>query len=817
MRAGLLTVPHVPVWKTVNVWILPLLLLFGLWLLLALFQGGFLPRRWLLPAVGTSFFAVIIAGLAAYPRRPRQGAFALVIMFFLYSLWVACSAIWAPSLFLAWEEINRTFFYLVFFVLAVLFLTDKGARRACRYVLVAASLALLGFVVWRLQTATNLPLLFTGNRFSYPATYPNNAAAMFLMVFWPLLWIAADPREWILLRSLALGAASSLIGLAVMTQSRGAFWAFAITLVAWFACSPVRLRTLVFLMVPAVLLVWSFPDFNRYWTEGPEALGAWPVVYHSLLAFFVAALLGMVLSLLEKWVHVSNRMKMLFGGIVVAAVVAAAVYGTVQVSRDFGSPGQWVRDSWTRLMAEQTVTLPVADAPPETPTIPESRFGTLSASGRWDIWRVGWNEFKSAPIIGVGANNFVYSHSRYRNSERANVRQPHSLQIRVLSETGVVGGLLFFGFLFLGLLISVWPRMASSWRRARDTWLLRARPPRESCRWGTDSAAHAWPFSLAFGVLYWFVHGSVEWLWHMPGVTLLPLLFLALAVSIVDARALVLWPRLPVLRLRLPDSDTTVDAAVENPAPTTPVSELGFQTYRRSDKHLDRRLEQAHRRRSGSGVTAPLQPRGPLSTAFRAALIAVAAVALLSALFPFLSLRFQQSAARNLAHDPAVSIANTAVAAFLNPVDPEPLTIRAEAYAQAARSLQDSIADDSKSAAFDNLCLAHWAAEQAVVRNPADWSLYYLAGRRALDLAAFVDSAGPLAQAFPPGSAAGSLANTVALQDECGRLRSHSVDRLVATAHLLFALALERNPLHPEVAEAFRNTADRTLWEEASN
>jgi hypothetical protein len=811
-----------------NVWLLPLGLLFGLWLVLAFSQGGFLPRQWLLPAVATSFFALVTAVFAAYPRRPRQGALALIFFFFLYLIWVASSLIWAPSAHLAWEEVNRTLLYFLVFVLALLFLTDRGTRRICRYILVAAALALIALVVWRLQTTSDLQLLFTGKRFTYPATYPNNTAALFLMLFWPLICISADVREWVLLRGLALGAASALLGLAAMTQSRGALWAFAITMVLWFVCSPLRLRTLAFMMVPAVLMLWSFPDLNRYWVEGPEAVGAWPAVYHTLLTFVVAGVLGVVLGLLERWVHVSGRMKLLFGGIVLAALLSTAVYGAIQVSRDHGSLAQWARESWARLTAEQTVTLSGGASSNGGTTQVESRFATLSASGRWDIWRVGWEEFLKNPITGVGANNYEVSYLKYRRSQTAMPRQPHSLQIRVLSETGAVGAFFFFGFLALGLSLSVWPRAASAWRRARDTWLFPARRPPKPCRWGTDSSAHAWPFSLAFGVLYWVIHGSVEWLWHMPGVTLPALLLLALAVSIVDARAIVLWPWPWAPRGTTPVEDPAApDPLTQDPVeygwatapevesrPGRPL-EPEFLSSRRSERHTARRDKRARRQQWILGGQASLNPPGRLSVAFRAALVAVALLTLLSTFFPWLALRFQHTAARNLGHDQAVSIANTAVAAALNPADPEPLALRSEVYAQAARSLEGSPADDAPAATFDNLCLAFVASLRAMERDAADWSLYYMAGRRALDLAAFSATAGARARALPPGSATGSLADDAALQEECQRLRRYSVDRLVAEAHALFSLGLRRNPLHPALARAVETTASRTEWEQS--
>ena len=140
-----------------------------------------------------------------------------------------------------------------------------------RYLLMAAAFVLLAVCVWQLWSTDNIAGLFIENRFSYPVSYPNNAAALFLVAFWPLMWLAAGPEERAPVRGVALGLATGLLGLAIMTQSRGAIWSLAITLVLTFIVSPARLRTLFYLMVPALLMVYEFPNLNRYWLEGPEA------------------------------------------------------------------------------------------------------------------------------------------------------------------------------------------------------------------------------------------------------------------------------------------------------------------------------------------------------------------------------------------------------------------------------------------------------------------------------------------------------------------------------------------------------------------
>ena len=259
--------------RTSLIWSGPLVVLFGLWLWLALGSGGYLPRQWLPPFLTLGLFGLVVGSLVAYPRRPRQLSLAVLGLLGAYSAWVAASAMWAASTSRVWLEAGRTFGFLLVFALALVFLTDPHARRAFRYVLMAGVAGLLAVVLVRLWSTTDIAGLFIENRLSYPVSYPNNAAALFLIAFWPLMWLASGPEERAPVRGVSLGLATGLLSLAIMTQSRGAVWSLAISLVIMFIVSPARIRALFYLLVPALLMMYEFPNLNRYWTESPQSLG----------------------------------------------------------------------------------------------------------------------------------------------------------------------------------------------------------------------------------------------------------------------------------------------------------------------------------------------------------------------------------------------------------------------------------------------------------------------------------------------------------------------------------------------------------------
>lgn len=801
-----------------GVWAVPLGLLTGLWLWVAFSSGGFQARDWLLPGAALALFAATAALLAAYPRRPCSLSLVVLGLFAGYAVWVGVSAAWAASVTNAWDETARTLFYLLVFGVAATYLTDRDARRIVPHLLLAGAAVLVAAAVVALRTAGDdtLALLFTGNRFSYPASYPNNAAALYLVGFWPVLWAAADPQGRAPVRGLALGTAAGLVCLATLTQSRGAAWALAITIVVMLLFSPARLRTLFYLLVPAALLVWAFPGLNSYWSQGPAAVGGGRAARIVLEAVAVAGGTGVVLALLERWIVVTPRMRMAFGIVAVLLAVGGSAWGLVVFDRHVGDTRAWLRESWQRFTSDQETTLPGLENPAGS-SAGGSRFAILSLSGRGDIWRVAWNDFRGAPVRGVGAGNFVFTYDRWRHWETAKVRQPHSIELRVLAETGAVGGVLFFGSVLIGLGGILWPRASSAYQRWRSRQLGRpvessqhdsARGSESAAaaatvpRWGTHPRLYAGNVTRALAVIYWLVHGSVDWLWHMPGVTIPALLILALGTAEADARAGRLRPR-PADRPRAGRGSRLFAALggtrrrdeAARPAggesAGTPAArsasreEAPFSTYRRADRYEGRRKRRDRRER----LAAALHPPGPLSRWFRRAAAVVAFTALAGTSLPYLSLRYQDLALRNIGSDSQTALANAATAARLQPYDPGPLLVKTLIH---ERDALQAFAADQPAAGLNALAEALAAAEAALARDPAAWALHYEAGRVAAELAArkrSAQQAGGLPTLTEPGASVQPYA-------------SLSAEQLKEVAQRHFAAAAQRNPLSTEVRAA---------------
>ncbi len=132
-------------------------------------------------------------------------------------------------------------------------------------------------------------------------------------------------------------------------------------------------------------------------------------------------------------------------------------------------------------------------------------------SGRYDYWRVSVDALRADPAGGLGQDNFAdYYVVRGRTGEEPSA--PHSLEMSLLAETGLIGFGLFLVFLVAAL--------ASA---------LRARRKRSDLA-GAVAGAALLPLAV------WLVYGSVDWFWEMPGLSAPALAFLGLAGALARTR-----------------------------------------------------------------------------------------------------------------------------------------------------------------------------------------------------------------------------------------------------------------------------------------
>jgi hypothetical protein len=338
--------------------------------------------------------------------------------------------------------------------------------------------------------------LFLAGRLDEPIGYRNAVAALFAFAFWPLIGIAAERGRKPPLRAVAIAAAVLALGLAFLTQSRGVLIGLCIGGVVSFAIGPDRLRRAWLALAAAGGIAISSGSLlvpYHAFQDGQIVVSS-SQVEDAAEALTIVCLVFLLLGLLGALVDNGLRARL---GVAVRQVAEAglavvAVIGVIAALVAIGNPFSYADDKW-----DEFTNLEGGSAADSTRLV--------SVGGqRYDLWRVALSEFDSHPLIGVGESNYQFDYYRERRTDR-NLSDPHSLPFALLSEKGIVGALLFAGFLGgIGVAIA---------RSARSC------PPAERRIVAGLAAAGAAVIGQT----------TTDWIWLIPTLMGLGLLALALA------------------------------------------------------------------------------------------------------------------------------------------------------------------------------------------------------------------------------------------------------------------------------------------------
>jgi hypothetical protein len=456
-------------------------------------DGAFALRDWGPLAV---FCLVALAAARVFPvSRP---ALAMAGAAWAYALWSVLSVTWAqvPGDAIVGGARNALYAALVSLPL----LTVPTRRWAVRLGLgLTAGLGVL--VIGTLVALHADPARhFLAGRLDDPVGYRNGTAALFALAFWPLLCVAARRASHVLLRASCFALAVGALGLAFLTQSRGVLIGFAGGGLVAVALGPDRLRRVwLALLVVAGLAVESHPllaPFDAFLATNATSPAAVDRATSALTALAaVGFAIALALALLDGGLRVSpsaaRTMRRLAGGLLVVVTLAAVVIGVGRA----GNPVTLLRDKVAEFKQLD------APAPGET------RLGSTGGQ-RYDLWRIALDEFRSAPLTGVGEGSYEPGYYAERRTDR-NLDTPHSLVMQLLAETGLIG----FG-LVAAMLGAAALALARGWRAATP-----------------DERRTASALAAASAVM--LTQSAVDWLWLIPGLIGLALLSLGLAVAIV--------------------------------------------------------------------------------------------------------------------------------------------------------------------------------------------------------------------------------------------------------------------------------------------
>jgi hypothetical protein len=476
----------------------------ALFIVWATSQAGYPLTHW---APGALIVLVLLAiALGAVPLRfaeiPHLVKLALACLG-AYTALSYISIVWASAPGAAWEGANRTLLYLMVFALFALWRARGENAALLLGAWTLAMIALAVYVALRLDTATGKSLvsLFSAERLDYPVGYPNATAAQWLMAFWPALLLARGEHLPWTLRGLLAGGAVLLADVALLSQSRGSLYATAVTIVLVFALVPQRLRTFATAVPVAFGVGATAPLVLRVGDRLGNGQSPAAAVHSAVAAMFLAALLvGIVVALVAAFESRSVSPALVTGmrRAVTAAAVATLVLALAGGLIAAGNPITRVRHNWESFEGGYSTTA-------------GNRLLSGLGSNRYDFYRVALDEFGGHPILGIGIDNFQQQYLLHGRSNET-PRYPHSVELRTLSQTGLLGGLL--------AVVGLGAALAAGWSAMRRA----------------DALGQAAAAAALSGFAYWVVHGSVDWFWEFAGLGAPAFALLGIACALAPAR-----------------------------------------------------------------------------------------------------------------------------------------------------------------------------------------------------------------------------------------------------------------------------------------
>jgi O-Antigen ligase len=485
-------------------------------------HAGYFPDTWYPAGIAAGALLAVVAIARPDAAVPRGGRLAIALL----AGWTALSGLsmlWVDSPAAGWQATDKL---LAILSVAVLISLAPWRPRSA-LVLVGAwagSVALIaGVDMWSFAGEARPYEWLLEGRYNGPIEYANGTAVVAAMAFWPAVILSARPATPWPARLLLLPASVVLLAWALLPSSRATVGVFVVIAPVALAMCRHRWRLLARLAIAAAAIAPAARPLSHIYTAAREEQPLRPFVDSMAEGVLVAVLVALVASAVLLAVEHRVRPSPAFvasagraGRIAIVAGLVCAVAAGIALQGRISDEVDKRWDAFHSLEEENTQT--------------GARLGQITSDKRSDYWRVAIDTFEDQPLAGIGAGGFE---RRYTAEKRfaKHSRYAHSIWLRALGDTGILGFLLLAGGVLALLLAVVRRRIAG----AGDPELLAA-----------TLAASA----------FFFLQASVDWLEEVPVLTAvalaLPLVALAATARREPPRQAGSWAqRLPLAALGL--------------------------------------------------------------------------------------------------------------------------------------------------------------------------------------------------------------------------------------------------------------------------
>jgi O-antigen ligase/polysaccharide polymerase Wzy-like membrane protein len=367
--------------------------------------------------------ALLVAG-----RRPPFHIWVASGALLALGVWSVASTTWGGLPHEAWLKFDQSVVAAAALLTGSL-LTSQPGRRGLVLGAVVTGLAIhTAIVMTRLAIPSHPDDWISGRLVQGPVGYHNGQGLVFALGIPLALYLADNDR--LAVRFGGGAAAGLMAGGVLLTQSRGSLLALAVAVVV-----QLLLTRRASLLIPAfalacalVGLVFALKPLDAALVDG--LAGRQIDELRRYLVFTAIAAAGIGLAGAIAHTRLVNRVTVV--GLVVLLVAAASVV-TVH--------------EWSSVSSEGfDVAILPADINPNDAPAGQTRIASLSSNGRHDAWRVAEDMFSEQPLLGAGQGQFARSWTRERHVQGLYILQPHSIELELGSELGIVGLGLFAVF-----------------------------------------------------------------------------------------------------------------------------------------------------------------------------------------------------------------------------------------------------------------------------------------------------------------------------------------------------------------------------------